>query len=278
MARIRWYTWSHFAPYVGESEVLRDEFLSYCAMETKALSSNCLEVLSRIQPRSNLLLEHCLRTLDGRATEDTNASPFDRARRALVVGQILGRQFSHKDEIRAALERRLYLEDSVSIVGLSLGWPTSDALNKAYDPIRKNGWAGQRVEVGRMPANLRRARKYGRVHVSPRIHFIEWRRLSMGIPRLLRPHNYRSPETRRHFGVLFLRQIAQRPNRRSQSQPAALLVASIGLSDEIKDFCETYYAEQSLKGQLSESGLDMTAGQIRPVAHSLLDALVPRSY
>jgi hypothetical protein len=50
---------------------------------------------------------------------------LDHERRALVVGHILGRQFSHKDEIRIALERRLYLEDTASIVGLSLGWASS---------------------------------------------------------------------------------------------------------------------------------------------------------
>ena len=58
----------------------------------------------------------------------------------------MGRQFSHNDVIRAALEHRLHLGDSVSIVGLSLGWPNSEALDKAYDPIPKNGWGGQRVQ------------------------------------------------------------------------------------------------------------------------------------
>ena len=51
---------------LASSDALRDEFLSYCARETKLLSSNSVEALSRIQPRSDLLLEHCLRTLDGR--------------------------------------------------------------------------------------------------------------------------------------------------------------------------------------------------------------------
>lgn len=76
----------------------------------------------------------------------------------------------------------------------------------------------------------------------------------------------------------FLDKLRNGPTGDHKASLPRLLVASIGLSDEIKDLCETYYAEQSLKGQLSESGLDMTAGQIRPVAHSLLDALVPRSY
>jgi hypothetical protein len=57
-----------------------------------------------------------------------------------------------------------------------------------------------------------------------------------------------------------------------------LLVASIGLNDKIKEVCEKLYAEQCAIGQLSESGLDVIAGQIRPVAHSLLDVLVPTTY
>ena len=61
-------------------------------------------------------------------------------------------------------------------------------------------------------------RRHGR---DPR-NTVEWRRRCVGIPRILRPCNHRSAETRLHFGVLLLRQIAQPPHKRSQSQPPPL--------------------------------------------------------
>ncbi len=76
----------------------------------------------------------------------------------------------------------------------------------------------------------------------------------------------------------YLEKLRNSPTSDRKASLPRLLVAPIGLNDEIKEFCETYYAEQCAKGQLSESGLDMSAGQIRRVAHSLLDVLVPRTY
>lgn len=273
-----WYAWDHFAPYVGESNTLRDDFLSYCSNETKKLSSNSLEALSRIQPRSSLLLEHCLKTLDDKATENTNSSPLDGERRALVVGQILGRQFSHKDDVRVALERRLRWEDSTSIVGLSLGWPTSDELNKVYERIRKNGWSAQRMhwapalQISGALGSTEEFKYLLEFIISNGTGYI-WEFLDFCVSPII--------ARLKHDGVLAsycFDKLRIGPTTDHKASLPRLLVGSIGLNDDIKKVCEIYYAEQCVKGQLSESGLDVTAGEIRPVAHSLLDVLVPRTY
>jgi hypothetical protein len=273
-----WYAWDHFAPYVGESDALRDEFLSYCANEAKALSSNCLEALSRIQPRSNLLLETCLKTLDIELKEDVNSSPLDQQRRALVVGQILGRQFSRNDDIRVTLERRLHLEDSASVVGLSLGWPTSDKLNETYNAIRQDGWSGQRIQ---WPSALQIAGALGGIEefkyllefiVSNGAGYI-WEFLDFCVLPII--------ARLKRDGALAsycLDKLRDNPTSGHKASFPRLLVGSTGLSDELRNLCEAYYAEECVKGQLSESGLDIIAGQVRPVGHSLLDALVPHIY
>jgi hypothetical protein len=272
-----WYAWDHFASYIGESDALRDEFISYCAWETKALSSNGLEALSRVQPRSHLLLEHCLRTIDGKAIEDTNSSPLDHTRRALVAGQILGRQFSDRQEIRVALEHRLQLQDSVSLVGLSLGWPTSDALAKIYEPIRENGWAGQQVLWA--PA-LQIASTIG--STEDFIYLVEFI-LSNGVGNVWEFLDFCAPVIATRLKQddaitsYYLDKLRDDPTSNHKASLPSLLVASIGLSDELKELCETSYAEQCARGQLSESGLDIVAARFRPVAHSLLDVLVPRT-
>jgi hypothetical protein len=201
-----------------------------------------------------VLLEHCLRTLDA------NASPLDQARRALVVGQILGRQFSHKDEIRVTLERRLYLEESVSIVGLSLGWPTSDTLNKAYEPIRKNGWVGQRVQWApalQISGVLGSAEEFAyflELILSNGVGYV-WEFLDFCVPTTIA--RLKQDDA---LASCCLDKLHNGPTADHKAGLPRLLVASIGLNDEIKKLC---------------AGHD--AGQIRPVAHSLLDVLVPRT-
>jgi len=102
--------------------------------------------------------------------------------------------------------------------------------------------------------------------------------ITMGIPRFLRPTVIARLKQDSALASYCLEKLRNSPTSDDKATLPRLLVASIGLNDEIKELCETYYAEQCAKGQLSESGLDMTAGQIRPVAHSLLDVLVPRTY
>jgi hypothetical protein len=272
-----WYAWDHFASYVGESEALRDEFISYCAQETKALSSSGLEALSRLQPRSHLLLEHCLRAIDGKPIEDTNSSPLDRTRRALVVGQILGRQFSDSQEIRETLEQRVHLQDCVSVVGLSLGWPSSDALGEIYDDIHKNGWARQQVIWA---SALQIANVIGSTEeFKYLLEFI----LSNGTGHVWEFLDFCAPVVTARLKKddaltsYYLEKLRIDATSDHKASLPSLLVSSIGLSDELKELCETSYAEQCARGQLSESGLDIAAARIRPVAHSLLDVLVPRT-
>jgi hypothetical protein len=272
-----WYAWDHFASYVGESEALRDEFISYCAQEAKTLSSSGLEALSRVQPRSHLLLEHCLRAIDRKSVEDTNSSPLDRTRRALVVGQILGRQFSDRREICVTLEQRVHLHDCASVVGLSLGWPSSGALGEIYDDIRQNGWVGQQVIWA---SALQIANAIGSTEeFKYLLEFIlsngtgdVWEFLDFCAPvvtaRLKKDDDLTS---------YYLEKLRTDPTNDPKASLPSLLVSSIGLSDELKELCETSYADQCARGQLSESGLDIVAARIRPVAHSLLDVLVPRT-
>ena len=54
-----------------------------------------------------------------------------------------------------------------------------------------------------------------------------------------------------------------------------LLVLANQMSDELRGWCEKEFAKQSGRTSLPEFGLDVFEGDIRPVAHAILDVLSP---
>jgi hypothetical protein len=130
-----WWSWDHLAPFINESAAIRSDFLAYCARETDALSSSCIEALAREMPRSHLLREHCLRSLST-SPKDINASPYEHRRRELAVGRVLGVQFASDAAMRSELEKRARYRPSAAIVGLALAWNDSPILAHELDDLR----------------------------------------------------------------------------------------------------------------------------------------------
>jgi len=54
-----------------------------------------------------------------------------------------------------------------------------------------------------------------------------------------------------------------------------LLALANHMGDELRQWCESEFAKQSDHASLPEFGMDVLAGEVRPVAHALLDALSP---
>jgi hypothetical protein len=48
------------------------------------------------------------------------------------------------------------------------------------------------------------------------------------------------------------------------------------MDGELQQWCEKEFAQQNDHTSLPEFGLDVSAGYVRPVAHALLDALLPK--
>ena len=54
-----------------------------------------------------------------------------------------------------------------------------------------------------------------------------------------------------------------------------LLALADHMGDELREWCEDEFAKQSDQTSLPEFGLDVLVGDVRPVAHSILDVLSP---
>lgn len=266
-----WYCWDHLAPYVGESESLKSEFLEFCRGRATSLSSRGIEALAREVPRSRLLRDHCLRFLNSNTT-DVNMSPFDRKRAELVVGRILARHFAHDTAARDALEQRSEFHHSAAIVGLSTAWRASPVLAAEFSRMRDNIRSRQYIwpDVVYLSASLGSRQEF--------CHFLDrllesatgylWDFLPFSIEPIV--ERIRSDEGLAAHLVGLLK--CRRSGSARASLPRLLAFANL-MTDELRGFCEAEFAKQMDGSALPEFGLDIVAGEFRPVAHALLDAL-----
>ncbi len=69
------------------------------------------------------------------------------------------------------------------------------------------------------------------------------------------------------------RRAVRRPRRQRRSDPAETLGTRNQTSEDLRVFCEAGCAKQMDRSALSAFRLDIVAGEFRPVAHNLVDAL-----
>ena len=253
---------------------MRSDFLAYCARETKALSSRAIEALAREMPRSHLLREHCLRCL-ANGPQDVNASPYDQRRCDLVVGRVLGRQFADDATVRGELERHVLYRPSAAIVGLALAWKDSPILTRELADLHAHDNRGRRF-VWPDAAYLISVLGSRDEFCSLLSHFLEnsggdiWDFLPFCIEPIV-------ARIRTEDGLaahLVARLITTDSGSEKASVPRLLALAN-QMSDKLRVWCENTFAKQSDHTALAEFGLDVVAGEVRPVAHALLDALSP---
>jgi hypothetical protein len=268
-----WYFWDNLATYVGNSAAMKAEFIEYCSRETKALSSNALDALAREQPKSRLLLDHCKRCLSNDTPQDTNSSPFDHQRRAYVVGRILGGQFSDSSEIQLVLENSMLIQTSTAIAALAIGWKTSPALTAELGKMMLAAPGGHRyhwADAAYLVSAAGTADQF--------VTFVEnLLENCTGYQWEFLEYCTEPMAERLHSDVALAAKLAgilkATPTSDQRASIPRLLAMANRLDADIRAWAETAFADQSTHSSVAEFGLDIVAGEIRPVAYSLLDAL-----
>lgn len=269
-----WWCWDHLAPYIGESQSLRTDFLTYCSREANVLSGRSIEAFARVSPKSHLLREHCLRCL-AKGPEDISASPFDNHQRELIVGRILGRQFAGDAAIREELEKYIEHRPSAAIVGLSIAWRDSPTLVAEYNRLR--------ASFGLTTRYLWPDAAYLASIVASRDDFCRFLSRFLEactgylwdfLPFCIEPIVERIKSEEGLAACLIERVKSSKSGSEKASLPKFLALAN-HMDDELRQWCEKEFAWQCDHTSLPEFGLDVPAGELRPVAHALLDALLP---
>jgi hypothetical protein len=272
-----WWCWDNLAPYISESPILRSDFLAYSARETKALSGRAIEALAREVPRSHLLREHCLRCLTN-GPEDLNASPYENRRRELVVGRILGRQFADDLTIREQLEKHVRFRPSAAIVGLSLAWKDSPTLVNEFSDLRARGRQTRRF-VWPDAAYLASTVGSRDDFCGFLGHFLENSSGNMwDFPSFCIEPIVERIKTEAGLAAHIIARVRTASSGSEKASLPRLLAQANQMIDDLREWCEEEFVRQSDHTVLAEFGLDAVSGEIRPVAHALLEALSPSRY
>ncbi len=271
-----WYMWQFIAPYVLESVAARSEFIDYCGRETKILSSQALEALSRALPKSALLQEHCERIFFRQAPTDVNSTPYDVERCKIIGGQIIGRQFQSHSGLLAELEKRIAYGDTAGVVGISVGWPQSPLLRECLDNALAAQWKNHSFGF---VAAIHLAGIAGTTEQFKDI-FFELLRRSEGHSREFLEYCV-APTLDRLKADPALVQYSLKAivtdNADFKASMPRLLASAIGLTDELRSLCNRELTEQHSEKSIPLSGLDIIAGKVRTVSDALMDTLISAS-
>jgi hypothetical protein len=268
-----WWDWNNLAPHVGESEALKRDFLDFCRRCQTAISSEGIEALAREMPGSHLLRDHCLRYIRPSA-RDHNMTPLDTRRGEFVVGRVLARQFPGDVEVRAALEKcaESVSHPSAAIVALSIGWRDSTALPLHFSQLKAERTAFMYVwaDAAYLFATLGTRQEFCDflTRLFARATGNVWDFLQFCIEPIV--DRIKAEEG---LGEHLASSLMSAPNGTARASLPRLLAAANQMTGDLRAFCEAEFASQSDGTALPAFGLDIMAGEFRPVAHALLDAL-----
>jgi hypothetical protein len=177
--------------------------------------------------------------------------------------------------VRSELEQRAQFRTSAAIVGLALAWKDSPVLVRELDDLRAQDNRTQRYvwpDAAYLISTLGSRDEF----CSFLGHFLE--SSSGGIwdflPFCIEPIVARiQAEDGLAAHLIALLKTTDSGSKKA-SVPRLLSLAN-QMSGELRKWCEKSFAKQCDHSSLVEFGLDVVAGEFRPVAYALLDALSP---
>ena len=132
--------WQAFAPYVSRSSLLGSDFLEYCEDASAMLEAPELLALSRLRPRSTVLLDRCKRVLTGEFDSQQH-SPLDIAQSTVLASKLLAADFSGDASAVAAI---VEASDDTrghggALVGLASRWPDNEIVVREHARLLEGG-------------------------------------------------------------------------------------------------------------------------------------------
>jgi len=255
--------WDAVCPLADEYPLLRDELLTLLAdAENRSIAPNILRFIGRVRPKSNLLLDYCLQGIRTQAGLES----------VIVAAELLGTQFGGDENVleriaSANVDELAY--DSGVIIALCEGWAESEILEQILLRIREQE---RRVPypVFFQLASRKSPSQFLFDAIIEQLPLYE--RFRWEVPYMIRPIVRRLRVDSDLLNMLIER-LQNEPSSSAKATVPQLISQAQGLSPELRDWCSDEIDRQ-LGGTMSpEVGFDWIAGDLRPVAHSLLDVL-----
>jgi hypothetical protein len=260
--------WDAFCIFADKFSSPRDEAISFLEDRTERTATpNILRFLGRVSPKSQILLEYCLKAL---CIED---DPHNCSRENVAVAaELLGTHFGGDNEILGHIisgSSEEHIDKNV-ILALCEGWPESEEMNRVFEIVR----------IHEIPLDYNLyfqliCRKSPSKAVfdaliafltSPKAHK-RW-----VYPNISRPVLRRLRTDDRFFEMLIER-LQNNPTPSEKATIPMLIGAARGLTSELRNWCIEEVNRQLCGNESPEIGFDLIIGELRPVAQSLLDVL-----
>ena len=255
--------WSHVAESADNFPEVRETLVSILSGAThEQLYSELLMFLGRVRPRSNLLLEHCLRVIKNQGRPTSRWIDVDTA------AYLLGRDFAGDEPVLQALlanQQAHWTTDNV-LWAVCEGWPSSSVVKAALEELRASNSRDGVIQIGGLlDMQVVCAQGTAKEMVESLIGFLSRLHadLSYHFAAFLRP------VVRRIKGDGDVQSLLKDFLARSESAGVALGIAAIvgkaiGLEPELKAWCtERALAPGGNSTIYSPVGFDLTVGGVR---------------
>lgn len=260
--------WQQFLLFADEHPPAREEAVSFLENNREqSTSPNALRFLGRARPRSHLLLDSCLRSLHiGDARADSSGED------ALVAAQLLGSNFGGDSEVLAHITahrsaERVYDKE---IFALCEGWPESEELEQLFEQVREQNpplsYGAYSQLVTRKSSSEAVARTIAGV-------LSEWNRYLRWNTRIVSHPVLRRLRVDDDLEAILFEKLKSGPDPSEAATIPRLIATARGLSTELRAWCYEEANAQLGGRKGAVIGVDLLAGEQRPVAHCLLDAL-----
>jgi hypothetical protein len=265
--------WNAIAEHVALSPKAQAAFLQFCEGTEDRLGPEALRALARLRPRSTLLSLHCRRVFaeHGPVGRD-QLSPFEETLLRMVAGGILGATYPDA-ATRELLEHGARQGNPGGIVGLCLHAPQSPLLDCVFQRIK----AAVTYPLP-APAVLHLA---GACADPPTFEHILCSMIARADdniwhfwPECVEPVVQRVSRDETLSNLLFARLDADVSASQRASLTQLLMGSNVQVS-RLRAWCEHELNRSMVQHNLADVGFDVVARRFRPVAHALLDVLMP---
>lgn len=267
------YMWDCLAPHINASPAARQDFLGFCNESSSILGLKSLIALSREQPSSELLLDHCWRVFDRPDVfSHKHHSPWDIRRIRLECAYIFRDHFHDRADVKERLRRAVETRQEIAVVALALLDPCDPLLNQPqFEPMEIIRQHSDLVTSLHLASARYGAEAFSQITlamINRSLHHI-WNFQEI-TNRAVTERLKRDCEATRCLKKILL----SNPNENEiASIPRILMTAGV-LDEEVSERCRTLL-QAELRHPFPRAGYDAIDNSIRALPQSLLDVLTP---
>lgn len=267
------HLWECFAPYLSGSATARRDFLSYCERTPTILGSQGLTALANELPRTNILLNHCLRLFEYRG-HHVHHNPWDIERGRIEAAYILREQFL-EEESAISTTRKYFtqVESSAAIVALCITSPQDDLLNQIkYTPLEVGEKCRDWVAAVHLAAL--------RTKLPNDFTQVVYSMLNRGVHRIWDFQQFANRAVIERVmndtdsADLFAKHLMEHPTKSEAASLPQYLFSAGKLTSKISDRCAYLLAEE-LKKTIPSAAFDAITDSTRSLAQSLMETCAP---